>query len=246
MKNIKPKEDNKESKKQQVEEMFDDISAFYDKANRFISLGMDRRWKKRLIKLLANENPQSILDLATGTADLPLMMHTSGLRNIAGLDLSSGMLEIGKKRIEKEGLSDDIKLLQGDSENLPFSDNYFDAITVSYGLRNYENLSKGLTESLRVLKNNGVFVILETSVPQKFPFKQGYAFFSKVVMPFLGKIFSGNKNAYNYLSESAMQFPCGNDLKEILIKAGFSDVIISPQFFGAASIYICKKQINND
>ncbi len=241
MNNIKPKGNNQETKKQQVEEMFDNISSSYDKANRFISLGMDRRWKKRLIKMLGKKNPQNILDLATGTADLPIMMHQSSLKNITGVDLSAGMLEIGKLRLEKLGLANTIILQQGDSENLPFEENNFDAITVSYGLRNYENLEKGLTETHRVLKNNGTFLILETSVPQSFPFKQGYTFFTKIIMPFLGKIFSGNKNAYDYLSESAMQFPCGKEMADILKKVGFSDIEVLPQFFGAATIYLCKK-----
>ena len=238
MKEIKPNKEVDTSKKQQVEEMFDGISLSYDKANRFISLGMDLRWKKRLIKLLLKAKPQHVLDIATGTADLPLMMVDKGLDNITGLDLSAGMLEVGKKRVYEAGKSKQIKLIQGDSEHLPFMDNTFDAVTVSYGLRNYENLDQGLKETLRVMKSGAIFVILETSVPQRFPINQVYKLFTKIIMPSIGRIFSGDKKAYGYLSEFAIQFPSGNDLLLILKKAGFANVKAYPQFFGAATIYV--------
>lgn len=238
MSEIKPNKEVDTSKKQQVEEMFDGISSSYDTANRFISLGMDLKWKSRLIKILQKTKPQSILDLATGTADLPLMMVDKGLKNITGLDLSSGMLEVGKRRLDEAGKSKQIKLIQGDSEFLPFADASFDAVTVSYGLRNYENLDKGLKETLRVMKPGAVFIILETSVPKRFPFRQGYNLFTKNIMPFIGRVFSGDKNAFSYLSESAIQFPSGDDLLVILRKAGFANVQALPQFFGAATIYV--------
>lgn len=241
MPEIKPNSSSSVSKKEQVSDMFDDISSSYDKVNRFISLGLDSFWKKRLVKLVTDNNPENLLDLATGTADLPLRFAESGMTNITGLDLSPKMLEEGQKRVDIHPLGKNITLTQGDSENLPFADNAFDAITVSYGIRNYEDLSKGLQETCRVLKVSGLFVILETSVPTVFPFKQGYALFTKRVMPWIGGMMSGDKEAYRYLSESAANFPCGQPLALILKNAGFSNVIIRPQFFGAASIYICKK-----
>lgn len=241
MPEIKPNCASSASKKEQVSDMFDDISSSYDKVNRFISLGLDSFWKKRLVKFVTNSNPKNLLDLATGTADLPLRFAESGLTNITGLDLSPKMLEEGQKRVDNHPLGKHITLTQGDSENLPFDDNTFDAITVSYGIRNYENLSKGLQETSRVLKGNGLLVILETSVPTAFPFKQGYALFTKRIMPWIGGLLSGDKEAYRYLSESAASFPCGAPLALILKNAGFSNVIIKPQFFGAASIYVCKK-----
>lgn len=238
---IKPNSQSDKSKKEQVGAMFDDISSSYDKVNRFISLGLDRFWKKRLVKIVANSNPATLLDLATGTADLPLRFAEQGVPIIVGLDLSPKMLEEGQKRVDALDLPQVITLVQGDSENLSFEANSFDAVTVSYGIRNYENLSLGLQETCRVLKPDGLFVILETSVPTVFPFMQGYALFTKRVMPWIGGVMSGDKDAYRYLSDSAANFPCGEKLVAILREAGFSDVEVKPQFFGAASIYVCKK-----
>lgn len=238
---IKPDSSSSTSKKEQVSNMFDDISSSYDKVNRFISLGLDRLWKKRLVKLVLDVNPNNLLDLATGTADLPLRFAEKGLTNITGLDLSPKMLAQGQKRVDAHPLGQNITLTQGDSENLPFDDHSFDAVTVSYGIRNYETLSKGLRETSRVLKSNGLFVILETSVPTVFPFKQGYALFVKRFMPWIGGLMSGDKKAYKYLSDSAANFPCGEELALILKESGFTNVIIKPQFFGAASIYVCTK-----
>lgn len=238
---IKPNNQSESSKKEQVGHMFDDISSSYDKVNRFISLGLDQYWKKRMVKLVVSVQPQNLLDLATGTADLPLRFAEQGLTEITGLDLSPKMLEEGQKRVDVHRQGKAITLMQGDSENLPFEDDCFDAITVSYGIRNYENLEQGLLETRRVLKPGGIFVILETSVPTIFPFKQGYALFTKRIMPWLGGLMSGDKAAYRYLSESAANFPCGQHLASILEVAGFSKVTIKPQFFGAASIYVCSK-----
>lgn len=241
MKQITPNEASTQGKKEQVQSMFDAISSTYDKGNRFISLGLDQTWKNRLVKIVLSHEPKKILDLATGTADLPIRMVNKGLTNITGLDLSHKMLAEGQKRLEAARLTKDIQLQQGDSENLPFADDAFDAVTVSYGLRNYEDLDKGLRETYRVLKPGGVFVILETSVPQRFPIKQCYRFFTSKVMPMIGGLMSGNREAYAYLSKSAENFPCGNDLVEILNAAGFSKVKAKPQFFGAASLYVCFK-----
>lgn len=221
--------------------MFDNISDTYDKTNKHISLGMDSRWKCCLVRHAVSAKPEKILDLATGTADVPVRMAKAGLNNITGLDLSVGMLKNGQERLKEEGLENKISLLQGDSENLPFAANEFDVVTVSYGLRNYENLSKGLKETYRVLKPGGTFIILETSVPQKYLFRKGYSLFTSRFMPLIGRLHSGDKASYNYLSESAAKFPCGEDLKIILEKVGFKNVMIDPQFFGAATIYKCLK-----
>jgi len=221
--------------------MFDGLSSSYDKANRFISLGMDMRWKKRLVKMLVRQSPQSILDLATGTADLPLMMAEKGLSGIVGLDLSAGMLAVGQERVIKAQKEQAISLVQGDSENLPFPDQSFDAVTVSYGLRNYENLERGLQETYRVMKPGASFLILETSVPHQSFLRPFYALFTRGVMPMLGRLFSGNAEAYRYLSKSAAAFPCGQEMCAILQGLGFEQVIVKQQFFGAASIYFSRK-----
>lgn len=238
---IKPNRTLGTSKKTQVSDMFDDISSSYDKVNKFISLGLDRIWKKKLVKIVVDKKAQKILDLATGTADLPLQFAEKGLTDITGLDLSPLMLKEAKKRVASHPKKESIELLQGDSENLPFEDQTFDVVTVSYGIRNYENLEKGLAESYRVLKRKGILVILETSVPHRFPFKQGYALFTKRVMPRVGGVISGDRAAYKYLSESAVNFPCGLRLASIIKGVGFSKVSVQPQSFGAASIYICEK-----
>ncbi len=238
---VKPDKSSPVGKKEQVQALFDSISASYDKTNRFISLGMDRRWKKRLIKALLKNQAEKVLDLATGTADLPLLMAKRGITNITGIDISSQMLEIGRQRCRAMKNEVNITLLIGDNEQLPFKDKSFDALTVAYGLRNYENLEKGLNEAFRVLKSGGYFYILETSVPNRKFVRRMYRFFTKVIMPRIGQLFSGNKAAFRYLSESAAHFPCGDDLSHILKKAGFSNVSTNPQLFGAAGIYICHK-----
>ena len=172
---------------------------------------------------------------------MAILLSKSNANRIVGLDLSAGMLEVGKEKVKALGLSEKIEMIQGDSENLPFEDNTFDAITVGFGIRNFENLEKGLTEILRVLKPNGIFIILETSVPTKFPFKQGYNFYMKTFMPFMGKMFSKDKKAYEYLSESAKNFPYGETLNGILSKVGFKNVKHFPQTMGVATIYSASK-----
>ncbi len=240
-KQIKPYKDSELGKKEQVAQMFDNISGSYDGLNRVISLGIDVSWRKKVVKLIGEKKPQHILDIATGTGDLALMMAKLKPTKIIGLDISKGMLEVGKQKIAKVNLSDTIEMVVGDSENIPYEDNTFDAITVSFGVRNFENLDKGLTEILRVLKPNGKFVILETSNPTKFPFKQGYKFYTNYILPIIGKLFSKDKVAYSYLSESANSFPFGVELNNILIKNGFKNVECSPVTFGVASIYTSTK-----
>lgn len=221
--------------------MFDNISDNYDGLNRVISLGTDVSWRKKVVATVAATNPESILDIATGTGDLAIQMANNGATRIVGLDLSEGMLKVGRKKIADKKLNIEIEMIQGDSENLPFEDNSFDAITVAFGVRNFENLEKGLEEIYRVLKPTGIFVVLETSVPTKFPYKQGYRMYSGLVLPVIGKIFSKDKDAYSYLSESAANFPYGNAFNNILSKIGFNNVKDLPQTFGVSTIYIASK-----
>ena len=239
---ITPYKDSTLSKKEQVAQMFDTISGNYDDLNRVISLGIDVKWRDKVVALVAQKNPETILDIATGTGDLVILMTKTSAKKIIGLDISAGMLEVGKQKIEAKNLSDRIEMVLGDSENMPYTDNYFDAITVSFGIRNFETLEKGLAEIYRVLKPNGIFVILETSVPTKFPFKQGYSFYTKFILPLIGKLFSKDDNAYGYLSESAANFPYGETLNNILRKISFIECKAMPQTFGVATIYTATKK----
>jgi demethylmenaquinone methyltransferase / 2-methoxy-6-polyprenyl-1,4-benzoquinol methylase len=238
---ITPYKDSQLGKKEQVAQMFDTISGNYDNLNRVISFGSDIKWRKKVIKIVSEQQPKTILDIATGTGDLAIMMASLKPNSIIGLDISAGMLAVGRKKISKKSLDATIDLVVGDSENMPFDDNSFDAITVAFGIRNFENLEKGLTEILRVLKPGGVFVILETSVPEKFIFKQGYHLYTRYIMPTIGKLFSKDKSAYAYLSESANHFPYGEALNNILNKIGFIDLKALPQTFGVATIYSASK-----
>lgn len=238
---IKPYKDSTAGKKEQVTQMFDTISKNYDGLNRVISLGIDVKWRKKVVAIVGENNPKEILDIATGTGDLALMMATLQPNKITGLDISAGMLEVGKQKINKANLSDKIEMIVGDSEEMPFEDATFDAITVSFGVRNFANLDKGIKEIARVLKPTGVLVILETSNPTKFPFKQGYKLYTNLILPIIGKLFSKDKVAYSYLSESANSFPFGEAFNNILRKNGFSDVKDTPVTFGVATIYTARK-----
>jgi demethylmenaquinone methyltransferase/2-methoxy-6-polyprenyl-1,4-benzoquinol methylase len=239
---ITPYKDSSLGKKEQVAKMFDNISENYDGLNRVISLGIDMKWRKKVVALVAEKKPETILDIATGTGDLVIMMSNTSAKKIIGLDISAGMLEVGKQKIEAKKLNQKIEMVLGDSENMPYPDNYFDAITVSFGIRNFETLEKGLAEIYRVLKPNGIFVILETSVPTKFPFKQGYAFYTKYILPIIGKVFSKDNDAYGYLSESAANFPFGETLNNILRKISFIECKAMPQTMGVATIYTATKK----
>jgi demethylmenaquinone methyltransferase/2-methoxy-6-polyprenyl-1,4-benzoquinol methylase len=238
---IKPYKDSELGKKEQVAQMFDNISENYDDLNRVISLGIDVKWRKKVVEIVGKKNPKQILDIATGTGDLVLMMASLNPDRIVGLDISAGMLEVGKRKIEKAKLSDKIEMIVGDSEEMPFNENTFDAITVSFGVRNFANLDKGIKEIARVLKPTGVLVILETSNPTKFPFKQGYKFYTNFILPIIGKIFSKDKVAYSYLSESANSFPFGEAFNNILQKNGFTNTKDTPVTFGVATIYTASK-----
>lgn len=239
---ITPYKSSTLGKKEQVAQMFDTISGNYDSLNRVISFGIDVKWRKKVVQLVSEKNPKTILDIATGTGDLAIMMANTSAAEIIGLDISQGMLDVGIKKIASKNLNHRIEMLNADSEAMPFEDNSFDAITVAFGIRNFENLDKGLSEILRVLKPNGVFVILETSNPTQTPFKQGYVLYTKYLLPIIGKLFSKDKVAYGYLSESASVFPFGEALNNILKKNGFIEVLAKPQTFGVATIYTASKK----
>lgn len=241
-KTVTPYKDSELGKKEQVTQMFNTISGNYDGLNRVISFGIDIKWRKKVLKIVSECNPETVLDIATGTGDLAILMTQTKAKKVIGLDISAGMLEVGRKKIQDKNLSDTIEMVLGDSESIPYPDNSFDAITVAFGVRNFENLEKGLSEILRVLKPNGTFVILETSVPEKTPYKQGYKFYSNNILPLIGKIFSNDDSAYQYLSESASVFPYGETLNNILRKVGFIEVKAMPQTFGVATIYSASKK----
>lgn len=240
-KKVTPYKDSGLGKKEQVTKMFDTISTKYDGLNRVISFGIDIKWRKRVVAIIGKNNPNSILDVATGTGDLAINLVQTGAKKIIGLDLSPGMLEVGQKKIAAKEMDNIVKMVVGDSENLPFEANSFDAVTVAFGVRNFENLEKGLSEIYRVLKKNGTFVVLETSNPTKTPYKQGYKFYTKFILPGIGKLFSKDRSAYSYLSESAAVFPYGEEFNNILKKIGFINIENKPQTFGVASIYVATK-----
>ena len=240
-KQVVPYKNQKENKKKQVRQMFDGISKDYDLLNRVISGGIDVRWRKNVVSYLIPEKPKKILDIATGTADLAIELTKTNAEEIVGLDISPGMLEIGKQKVTSKGMDKVIKMVIGDSEKLDYNDAYFDAITVAFGVRNFENLDKGLQEINRVLRPGGNLVILETAVPTNFPMKQFYGFYTQKVLPILGSLFSKDKAAYRYLSDSAAAFPFGKVFNNILLKNGFIEVKDFPQTLGVTSIYCAKK-----
>jgi len=238
--NVTPYKDSSLGKKAQVARMFDNISGGYDGLNRVISMGIDVKWRKKVLALVAGKNPRTVLDIATGTGDLAILMAQTGAQ-ITGVDISEGMLAVGRKKVDAKNLFPKVVLKYGDSENLPFDTDSFDAVTVGFGIRNFENLEKGLAEILRVLRPGGIFVILETSVPEKTPYRQGYAFYTKFILPLIGRIFSRDRSAYRYLSDSASVFPYGEKLNNILRGIGFINVVSRPQTFGVATIYSASK-----
>lgn len=238
---VTPYKDSQLNKKAQVTQMFDTISKEYDGLNRVISFGIDIKWRNLVVDIVSQHQPQNILDIATGTGDLAISLARTSAKEIVGLDISEGMLDVGRKKISHKDLDSKIKMIVGDSENLPFEDNTFDAITVAFGVRNFETLEKGLSEIYRVLKPKGVFVILETSIPTKPFYRTGYSFYSKYILPTIGKVFSKDRMAYAYLSESASKFPYGEELNNILRQIGFISVIDLPQTFGVATIYKASK-----
>ena len=240
-KQVVPYQDKKSSKKTQVRQMFDGISPQYDLMNRIISGGIDVKWRKNVVALLLPKKPKKILDMATGTGDLAVALAQTQATEIVGIDISEGMLDIGKKKVKKSQWHKNIKMEIGDSENIDYPADYFDAVTVAFGVRNFENLDKGLLEILRVLRPGGDLIILETAVPQKFLLRQFYRLYTHFIMPVVGWVFSKDKSAYQYLSDSANAFPFGEAFNNILAKNGFKAVEDIPQTLGVASIYRAQK-----
>ena len=239
--NVVPYKNDDATKKVQVAKMFDTISGKYDFLNHFLSLGIDIRWRKKAIKLLAASKPKYILDVATGTGDFAIEALKLNPEKIVGVDISTGMLEIGKKKMKANGYESVIELMRADSENLPFEENKFDAVIVAFGVRNFENLEKGLTEMLRVIKPGGRAVVLEFSKPRSFPMKQLYSFYFKFILPKIGKVFSRDSSAYTYLPESVQAFPDGDDFLSILSKLGYKNATCQPLTFGISSLYTATK-----
>lgn len=238
---VVPYKDKNEGKKAQVATMFNNISKRYDLLNHVLSLGIDIIWRKKAINLLKKDQPKLILDIATGTGDFAIEALALNPDKVIGVDISKGMLAEGQKKLKKKKLEDKIELQMGDSEKLLFEQNKFDAVIVSFGVRNFENLEKGLADMYRVLKPGGKTVIVEFSKPKKFPMKQTYNFYFKFILPQIGKIVSKDNSAYTYLPESVQAFPDGEDFLQVLKKVGFKNTQCKPLTFGISSIYIGEK-----
>ncbi|WMJ74549.1 bifunctional demethylmenaquinone methyltransferase/2-methoxy-6-polyprenyl-1,4-benzoquinol methylase UbiE [Cytophagaceae bacterium ABcell3] len=238
---VTPYKDSTEGKKVQVARMFDNISHKYDFLNHFLSLGIDKGWRKKAIKMLSHEKPETILDVATGTGDFSVAALKSGAKHITGVDISAGMLEVGRKKVEKAGLTDKISFQQADSEQLPFEDNTFDAIIVAFGVRNFENLEKGLSEFYRVLKSNGTVMVLELSMPTNSILRGLFSLYFKRILPLIGKLVSRDNAAYSYLPESVENFPSGEAFLDKLTGIGFKSSKCTTLTFGISSIYTAKK-----
>lgn len=229
------------SKKEQVARMFDSIAPKYDFLNHFLSLGIDKSWRKKAISIIRKNKVTKLLDIATGTGDFAIEASKIKDIRIIGVDISEQMLAKGKEKINKKGLSSKISLQYGDSENLGFESDSFDAITVAFGVRNFENLQKGLQEMRRVLKPSGLAVVLEFSKPGKFPFKNVYQFYFKFMLPAFGRIISKDQSAYTYLPESVNAFPDGERFIQELKLAGFKNCFQKKLTFGVATIYVAEK-----
>jgi demethylmenaquinone methyltransferase/2-methoxy-6-polyprenyl-1,4-benzoquinol methylase len=238
---VVPYKDSEKSKKAQVSEMFDGISKEYDRMNRLITFGVDLKWRKRLINAVLALKPQRILDVATGTGDLAIALAQQSDAQVTGLDLSSGMLDVGKNKVKHHGLQDRVDMVLGDSESLPFETNAFDAVTVAFGVRNFESLSKGIQEIHRVLKPGGTLAVLETSKPTNPIFKFGYWLHTGILMPLISKVLASDPKAYTYLVDSASSFPYNQALTSILLETGFSKASFHKQTLGAACIYYAQK-----
>lgn len=239
---ITPYKDNKSGKKEQVAQMFNNIARRYDFLNHFLSLGIDKVWRRKAIGYLKgiNQNPR-ILDVATGTGDLAIAALKLNPKKVVGIDISQEMLNIGIHKIKKKNLEHIIELKKGDSENLEFDSDTFDGLTVAFGVRNFENLSKGLHEMNRVIKPGGKVAVLEFSKPKVFPVKQIYNFYFSAVLPTIGKIISKDQSAYTYLPESVSKFPEGESFIAELEKVGFTNCIFKPLSFGIATLYVAEK-----
>lgn len=238
---VVPFQQDKRSKKEQVATMFDNISGSYDRMNHLLSLGIDKGWRRKAINHLLAFKPQQILDVATGTGDFAIEAARISGSEITGVDISEGMLAAGRIKLADLGLSHRIRLITGDSEDLPFADNFFDAVVVAFGVRNFEDLAKGLTEIARVLKPGGQLVILELTQPEATPWKQLYHFYFHGILPRLGRLFSGDRHAYTYLPASVDVFPSGKAFLDCLKSAGFSKAGWKPLTLGSCALYTAEK-----
>ena len=238
---VKPNQKSKSSKKSQVEKMFDSISFEYDLLNGIMTFNNHKRWKKNILNIAKKLKPKNALDIATGTADIAINLGSISDCKVVGVDISEQMLNVGRKKITKMKLDEFVRLETGDAENLNFKDNYFDLVTIGFGVRNFQDLEKGLRESFRVLNKDGTLIILETSVPENKIMKLFYSIFTRTYIPIMARIFSKDKSAYNYLLNSAELFPSGTKFSDILKSVGFADVLIKPKLFGSSTIYIATK-----
>jgi len=238
---VTPYNDQQRTKKEQVEQMFDNIAPTYDFLNHFLSAGIDRSWRRKAVDSIAPISPQTILDLATGTGDFAIESLRLKPAKIIGGDISDLMMNVGRTKAQKLGASDILEFQRVDSENMPFEDNKFDAITVGFGVRNFENLERGLSEMHRVLRPGGKVAILEVAKPKQFPMKQVYSIYFQYIVPMIGRLFSSDIRAYTYLPESVKVFPEGEDFVAILTKVGFSRVTYRPLTFGICAFYTCEK-----
>ena len=238
---VKPYQNSSTSKKEQVTKMFDGIAKNYDALNRVISMGIDKSWRQKLVAMAANKKPKTIVDVATGTGDLAIALTSIPSATITGIDIAVEMLEIGKQKITQRKLDRKINMIVGDAESLPVADKTVDVVTVAFGVRNFGNLHKGLTEIHRILKPEGQLFVLETSVPKNLLFRLGYKLYSSLFLPLVGRLFSSDKKAYGYLSDSAAAFPYGEAFNNKLRKVGFIIVEDHPQTFGVVTIYQATK-----
>jgi demethylmenaquinone methyltransferase / 2-methoxy-6-polyprenyl-1,4-benzoquinol methylase len=234
---VLPYKEDSAAKKQQVAKMFDSISGRYDFLNHFLSLGIDILWRKKAISKLKDIRPKFILDVATGTGDFSIEALSLKPEKIIGVDISEGMLDVGRKKMLEKKVDNIIELRSGDSENLPFEDNFFDAVIVAFGVRNFEDLERGLAEMLRVVKPGGKVVVLEFSRPSKFPMKQLYSVYFTTILPLIGRWVSRDQAAYRYLPESVQAFPDGKDFIKILSSIGYKNPQCNPLTFGISSLY---------
>ena len=238
---LKPNQKSESSKKNQVEKMFDSISFEYDLLNGIMTFNSHKRWKKNILDIAKKLKPKNALDIATGTADIAINLGSISNCKVVGVDISAQMLNVGREKISKNKLDEMVRLETGDAENLNFKDGYFDLVTIGFGVRNFQDLEKGLKESYRVLNDTGTLVILETSVPENIIMKFFYSLFTRTYIPIMASIFSKDKSAYNYLLNSAEAFPSGIRFSNILKSVGFENVIVKPKLFGSSTIYIATK-----
>ncbi|MCR4995106.1 MAG: bifunctional demethylmenaquinone methyltransferase/2-methoxy-6-polyprenyl-1,4-benzoquinol methylase UbiE [Bacteroidales bacterium] len=239
---ITPYQNDEGSKREQVEKMFNRIAPTYDRLNHTLSLGIDRRWRRKAVDALKPFSPSSILDIATGTGDFAILAaRRLAPRQIVGVDISEGMMDVGRKKVQEAGLHEIISFKKDDSTALSFDSGTFDAVTVAYGARNFDNLEAGLSEMCRVLKKDGHLMLVELTTPPHFPMKQLFWIYAHVVMPFIGRVISHDDSAYTYLPQSMAAFPQAEVLKPMMLACGFSEVRFQRFTFGLSTMYLATK-----